>query len=182
VAEAATLLLGLQDPPLLRFVAAIGVLAIVAAGVQQLRRQRDGPLAVLACIVLVGPALLLLASHGRIVQVRYFLASLPLFPAAFLEAAGPGLGALRPRRGAQCSSWWFATYLAGNLQRDVFPSEGRARRISKAIAYMLQRTPQGPVLVASDHDFRNGMVLDFHAARLPGGSACTTSRRRSRRR
>jgi uncharacterized membrane protein len=168
VAEAATLLLGLQDTSPLRFVAAFGVLAIVATGVQQLRRQRDGQWLFFACIVLVGPALLLLASHGRIVQVRYFLACFPFF--LLLGSRLLGLAWERSGRGGRGLLILVSgIYLAGNLQRDAFlVKEGRGG-YSKAIAYMLQQTPQGPVLVASDHDFRNSLVLDFHAARLPGG-------------
>ena len=168
VGETASLLLGLPDTPLLRFVALLGVFAIVVAGVRQLHKAGDPQWLFFACIILVAPALLLLASQGRIVQVRYFLACFPFFLllfARFLVLAWGHSG-----RGARAlPALLLAICLLGNLQRDAFLLKDGRGGYSKAIAYMLRQSPQGPVLVGSDHDFRNGMVLGFHAARTPGG-------------
>jgi 4-amino-4-deoxy-L-arabinose transferase-like glycosyltransferase len=168
VGEVAALLLGLQDTPLLKLVSVLAVLAVVAAGAQQLRKAGDRQWLFFACIIVVAPAQLLLASSGRIVQVRYLLACFPFF--FMLASRLLVLGWDRWGRGGRALlALVFVLCVSGNLQRDAFLLKYGRGGYSKAIAHMLQETPTGPVLVGSDHDFRNGMLLVFHAARLPGG-------------
>src|SRR5207342_594187 len=115
-------------------------------------------------MLLLAPLALLALSYPKDFYPRYFLAAFPFF--LLLAARLLCLGWSRaPRGGRALLGIVLAVYFAGNLQRDAFLlAEGRGG-YSHAIAYMLQQSPQGPVLVASDHDFRNGMVLAFHAAR-----------------
>ena len=57
------------------------------------------------------------------------------------------------------------------------PSQSRTRRTraslrghyAPAVALMLSTAPPGPVTVGSDHDRRNGLVLEEYARRTPGG-------------
>jgi hypothetical protein len=168
VGSASAVLLGLPDTTGLRALAFAGLSAVTALGVIRMRQAGDGQWLFFACVVVLAPAILLLASLDRIVQVRYFLVSFPFFLMLAARLLGEALRR-HSRKTRALALLALAVYFAGNLQRDAFLIlEGRGG-YSKAIAYMLRETTQGPVLVSSDHDFRNGLVLAFHAPRQPGG-------------
>jgi len=116
----------------------------------------------------IGPARRLALSYSRIFQVRYFVIAFPFF--LLLSARLACLGWDRSGNGGRAMLLLaLATFLAGNFQRDYFLlTQGRGR-YSQALAEILRNSPPGPVLVGSDHDFRNGLVLQFHASRIPGG-------------
>ena len=41
---------------------------------------------------------------------------------------------------------------------------------ASALAFIVSHSPSGPVFVAGDHEFRNRKMVEFYAARIPGGS------------
>jgi hypothetical protein len=135
--------------------------ALVGGGLVALRRLGSDQWAFYATGIVFSPVLALLFQPGDLRFERYFYVSAALLlllaarllallwartPAAALLAVALFLGAQYPR-----------------LARLIADGRGAYRL---AVAHMVGRTPGRPVRVASDHDFRNALVISYQAARL----------------
>ena len=96
---------------------------------------------------------------------RYFFACAPF---ALILAAGSLARLLRGGRAARAAGaaliGLFA--LGGAVQVRALATAGRGHYM-EAVQRMGAETPGDVVTVGSDHDFRNGMLLDYYAAYLP---------------
>ena len=107
--------------------------------------------------------------------VRYFLIGIAflLLLASFVLARG-----VRAGGGARALSLAaIAVFLLGNgWHTAAFLREGRGG-FSNALRYMAAHSDGREIVVGSDHDFRNGLVLRFYARLLPADKSLAYVRR-----
>jgi hypothetical protein len=157
--------LGLSSDAALAWPLCLLAAALIAAGLLQLARRNDPLCATLGVTILVAPALVLGWFQPDVLAVRYFLIGIA---ATLLLCAGLAASALRAggwRRAAALAA--LTTFGLGNgLHIARFIEYGRGG-YAAALATMAAETRGSRIEVGSDHDFRVGSVLKFHARRLP---------------
>jgi hypothetical protein len=157
--------LGFADTPSLRFISVSCATALAGCGILVLFRQKRDVWLFFALALLVFPALVAIVLHPRILYFRYFMVCFPFFYLllAFLFAT------------------WFRTL--GKMK--MIPvllllaiTTGHLIKISgllhlgrghyrQALYDMTAATPGPVIVVGSDHDWRNGTLLEFYARFLP---------------
>jgi hypothetical protein len=137
--------------------------AAVAAGCFRLRRSDPGAAILVLAGVLV-PVVALALPHSEFVHYRYVLVAVP-FVFLALGSLLDGLwsrGAAARVLAAACVAailWGDARLLAGFLR------DGRGH-YADAVRWMATRSSGSTTTVSSDHDFRNGMLVEYYARRL----------------
>lgn len=140
------------------------ILGIFVAEIRRLAREKKDESIFFVCVIFVMPAIVLLVSEPRVLFIRYFLPAI-LFGYLLLARA--------------CARWFaqggafrwgallaLATFMLGNgLNLLDFIRYGRGQ-YSAAVRYMVTESSAPTVLIASDQDFRNEMVISYHARRL----------------
>jgi hypothetical protein len=146
---------------------AVGTGLIAAGVVRRWRRGDDLWLFYLTGIVL-SPVALLALQPGELRFERYFLVNATLF---LLFGAGELTAlAMRGRGWRLLGVVLLAGCLAGSgvrIARLLVEGRGQYRA---AIRHMAEATPTPTIVVGSDHDFRNALVLRYHAERLGLGA------------
>ena len=163
-----TLSLTLGGPPAGAFsvAIAIGAVAVFCTGLILLRRQGDDRWLFYLGVIVAGPALLMLITRRNEVYVRYFLLAVVFF----LLLASQVCCWLWRRGGIW--RWLAAVLVTGVLVGNgVHISRlievGRGGYLA-ALRYMEEQTIGPTLTLASDHDFRNGMVIAYYAPFLGG--------------
>ena len=163
VAQALSLVVG--GPQAEPGAALVALAVLVVAGIALLELHRSGsdlwfPLAAGAFVF---PALALLLARPSVLYPRYFLVSL-----LFLQLlVSWGLVRLfeRAKYGKVLTLLLLAVILAGNAAATArLLAVGRGG-YQAAVQFMLTHASDGPLTVGSDHDFRNGLVLEYYFLR-----------------
>jgi hypothetical protein len=145
---------------------ALGAIALAAAEIARSLRERDPAWIAPAVACFLAPALTLLAMRPEVVFVRYFLVAivgLYLLAARYLARLAVG-GALARVTLAVL----LAAFLAGQVRHLMrFHEHGRGGYVA-AIRHVAAASGGASVTVSSDHAFRNGKLVEFYAARVPG--------------
>jgi hypothetical protein len=139
---------------------ALGAL-IVVGGLIVLHRMGSDQWVFYATGILVSPIAALAVQPGDLHFERYFFVSAAL--ALLLLARMLGALAVRVPLAAGAAVVLFLAGQAPRIQRLVVDGRGH---YAEAVTYMVAHTPSRPVRVASDHDFRNGLVISYQASRL----------------
>jgi len=164
VNSAAAMSLGLPEAGLPRgmevaLVGAVVVLATLRLWKDRLPEWRFFPL-----VVVVAPAAILVVFQPGHPQPRYFVVCMPFL----YLLMGRGLAScFRASAGGKVLyAIVLLGFAAGNITRIVpLLTVGRGD-YSGAVRFMTEQTEGQELLVGSDHDFRNRMVLDFYCPRL----------------
>jgi hypothetical protein len=154
---------GLPRGPL-ELLAAIPLLA-AAYELVALARARDGR-AVFFAVAFLAPAALIAVHRPAFLATRYF--AVCVVPLLVLCAASLARLARRGLAGRVAAILLLAAFAGANALpvRDLV-RDGRGR-YREAIAFLVASAPPGRVSVGSDHDFRNGIVLAYHARDVSG--------------
>jgi hypothetical protein len=145
-------------------VAALSVLILIGVGLVELWRQDRAVCVCYLTIIVLAPAAVLMLTGHALIYPRYFLA-----PVSFaLLAIGQGVSrwwraSATGRIGlisvlavsAALNGWWTIRLL----------DHGRGDYL-QALKWLTSQVPDGPIVVSSDHDFRNGMIVSYYAPRL----------------
>jgi hypothetical protein len=155
--------------PMLRSLAlpdALLALALVAAGLA-LRARRGDDSWIAIALILVLPIAAFAWLRPQMIPFRYFLigSAFALLLCADLAAAGLRAGGAR-RAAAAFALLLFAFGNAAHWR--AFSELGRGG-FRAALRTMAAETPGDVIAVASDHDFRNRLVLQWYARELPAG-------------
>lgn len=135
----------------------------VAAGLYRLRRTA-GDAWVFPAVALASSILALALPQVAVRHPRYLLVSVPF---AFLALAVL-LGGFwnRGAAGKACAAACLAGILGGDaLRLAVFLRDGRGH-YADAVRFMASGAEGTPVTAGSDHDFRNGLVVEYFARHL----------------
>jgi hypothetical protein len=139
--------------------------ALAVSGIVLLARERSSEWMFYVCVLLPAPALVALASRTGYMYPRSFVVCVPFF----YLLAGRVLAACFRRSipGKAVAAVALLLFTAGSAHLDrqlISPGRGSYHR---ALFYMAQETAGPEVVVASDHDFRNKLMLYFYARYLP---------------
>ena len=139
--------------------------ALLAWSILRQRRRGDDMWVLYAVAIGVAPLGVIGTLQPDVVAVRYFLIGVALA----LLLASDGLGALARAGGAKraVALGLLAAFVLGNgVHTAAFLEHGRGG-YAAALQHMSRHNAGPEIRVASDHDFRNGLVLRFHARGLP---------------
>jgi hypothetical protein len=156
--------------PVMRGLAVPWALAFAVAlafGLRPLRRAGDPLWIAVAVTTVAAPALTLLLLRPDVVAVRYFLVPIAFCLLLLSVAAAPVLERAGPARVAVVAA--LAALTAGNAFHTARFFEYGRGGYHQALAWMVSHTEGDRIVVGSDHDFRNGLVLHFYARGLPPG-------------
>jgi len=165
IGDAVSYLLGLNADGWLRWLAMALATTFVTCGVIKMFREKRGDSVFFLAAIVIAPAIMLILWNPKFLYFRYFAITFPFFYllmgyvlARWFSSAGKGK--------------WIPVILvigitAGHLVKTVNLIRYGRGNYSQAVFDMAAATP-GPVIkVASDHDFRNGTLLQFYARFLP---------------
>jgi hypothetical protein len=159
--------LGLPVRPALAPAYAALVLALLALGLRRLAREGDDLWVLWLVAIAIAPAAILAAMRPEVIDLRYFLIGIALFLILLAWVLGAALRAGGWRRAAALAG--LAVFLAGNAVHTArFLEHGRGG-YQAALQYMAEHASGPRIVVGSDQDFRNGIVLRFYARLLPSG-------------
>lgn len=148
---------------------ALGVIAGVAALVLLWRRGQRGTCVFYLLAIPGGAALQLLLTRPAFLYERYLLIS-GLFFALLLAHALATLAA-SGRRAAAIAWCVLALMLAGHAVSIVHLLRDGRGQYGAALRFIIAATPADgrPILIASDHDYRNLKLIVHFRPRIPGG-------------
>lgn len=150
----------------------LGLAAMAAAtawivSMALIRRSGSDLWILIAATAVGGPAITLLTLESNLLYERYFLVA-----AAFVTLSYSWLLTAAARRSRSRSRWLALTLAVAFL----LPNAGRIMRLVEvgrgsylpAMRHMTSLATQRPVTVGSDHEFRQGRVVEFYQPFLPG--------------
>lgn len=145
--------------------------ALAATGILMLRRASSSEWVFYLCVLLLAPAFVVIIAGTDCIYPRSFIVCLPFF---YLLS---GRVLARCFRHSVAGKTVFAAALVlftiGNGFLDYqLLSIGRGG-YRRALLYMAEQTRGADIVVASDHDFRNKILLMFYARYLPPGKGLT---------
>ncbi len=110
--------------------------------------------------IVVSPAVAALLLQATPVYPRYFLVSVVIL----LSLAAGGFARLRRSKPALQVAGYvlLGTWLAGNVVHVTRMLESGRGQYRAAVLMMTESPGESPVVVGSDHDFRNKIVLEYH--------------------
>ncbi len=165
IGTATSLALGLQYQPWVGIVAAVCVVSLIAVGTWGLRRGGHDEWAFFPLVLVIVPGVFLAVSQSSYLHVRYFVVSFPFFYLLLAHVfttcrrASAKTAAL-----AVCTVIVLMTSHLGRVRALIVEGRGHYRQ---AITDIVNTASDPVVRIASDHDFRNQMVLAFYARFLP---------------
>lgn len=150
--------------------AGVGVLLFcvgLLGGLLHLHRQGSDEWVFFLFALIIAPVGSYLATRPGFLYERYFLLSIPFY----YLMTGQLLAAMftRSRFWTSTSCAVLAFFLWGNLQRTADLINTGRGQYHEAVSYLAEHTRGPDILVGSDHDFRNRMVLLYYSQYLPKG-------------
>jgi hypothetical protein len=164
VVRAAALALGAPEGGWAAGVAAGLVLALTAVGVRILLKQRCDSAVFFLVAIVISPAVLLLVFPPLHLYARYFLVSVVCFLLLLSRVLARVYRWGAAGRVVCCMV--LAGLVAGNARYTTDLLRLGRGQYRAALTYMAGGTAGGVVRVGSDHDFRNGTLIEFYAPRL----------------
>ena len=129
------------------------------------RRSGSDLWVLIAVTAVVAPALTLLTVDTTLLFERYFLVA-----AAFLTFSFAWLLAAAVRRSYLLGAALALAFLVPNATRIARLIDLGRGAYLPAVQHMIAGATQHPVTVGSDHDFRNGRLVEFYRQFVPGGA------------
>jgi hypothetical protein len=166
IGAAASYALGFVDVAELRWVAVLLAAALVGCGIRALFRQGRDVWLFLVLVLLVLPTLVLVLPHPEFLYFRYFMVCFPFF---YLLLAVVFAGWFRDsgKIMKMVPVWLTFAITAGHLVKVANLLDLGRGNYRRALQDMAAATPGPLIRMGSDHDFRNGTLLNFYARFLP---------------
>ena len=146
---------------------ALLLLAVAAIEILMLRREGDDKWFFYFMMLFAAPALYLALGRPRVLYERYFLTVLLfayLLWGGFLERVY-----LKSAGGKVFCFACLAAFCLGNgMHISSLCQHGRGQYV-KALEKIVEKSREGEIIIAGDHEVRNRTLIDFYAPALPGG-------------
>ena len=138
---------------------------LLAYGLVVVARSRRDETVFFATTLVLAPAAVLTVYHARYLDVRYFFV---LFPFVWLLGARAlARVAASGHAGRLAAVSIAALSFAGNVSNTLpLLRDGRGHYM-EIVSTMAQLSSSETITVGSDHDFRNSLVLEYYAEKLP---------------
>ena len=161
VISAASMAVGLPSEGAFGYISLAAVLVLAAVGLAFLRRSAPVQSVFFLSAIFIVPALATVTLKPEFLYFRYFLVCFPFF---YLLAAYALAGIYRrPGWGKPVFFAAIIVFSFFNLKATLDLIRYGRGAYSEAIAYMVRESPGLEVVVGSDHDFRNELVLGFYS-------------------
>jgi hypothetical protein len=147
------------------FAVALLLCLALIGGLWLLRKERSDWWVFYVSVGCVAPLLLIVVVNRPFVYPRYFLIS-GAFLLLLLSHALAGLARIE-RFGRPLYALFVVAFLAGNTIHTIRLIEVGRGAYRDAVLMMEQQTVRPRITIGSDHDYRNGFVLDFYRLQLP---------------
>lgn len=152
------------ETSLVAVLVAVGFLACLLREMYDLRREGNRAWVLYTVIILGVPAFILCVLQPRVVFPRYFLPSILCCYYLCGKMLQRHLTAFRG--GALFATMITLTFVIAHSHNvTTFLRYGRGE-YSAALTEMARESGSAPLTVISDHDYRNGLVVRYHAERL----------------
>ena len=165
VGRALSLLAGGPPSGAWRIAAASALVLLIAYGFVVVARSRRDETVFFATTLVLAPAAVLTVYHARYLDVRYFFV---LFPFVWLLAARALASVAASGHAGRLAAVSIAALsFAGNVSNTLpLLRDGRGHYM-EIVSTMAQLSSSETITVGSDHDFRNSLVLEYYAEKLP---------------
>jgi hypothetical protein len=163
-----SLAIGGSDSGALRLAAGLTAAVLVLAGLRWLRKSGDTLWVLYGVAMVAFPSFLLVVARPPFFFPRYFLIPIALFQLllAFLLARMWHEGGRAGRAAVLGALLLIATANAARFAEFWALGRGHYR---EAVFMMASEESPRPATVGSDHDFHNGMLVDYYVRLLPTG-------------
>ena len=132
-----------------------------------LRKEGSDQWILYLTVILLAPALVLFAAKPAVLFPRYFLVCIPFF--LLLMARWLARVSGRGTRGKILCTAFLVLYCSCNLLRISDLLRYGRGGYSIALNSIARQTEGEAIVLGSDHDFRNRMIVDFYSRYLPPG-------------
>jgi hypothetical protein len=162
--RALSVALGGPDAGMWGLVSAAYAVCLIAVGLQLLRRERPDEAIFFVTALVLAPAAILSVYHARFLEVRYFFVLLPFVwllaarTLAYARASGPAGRVIVP-------IMLTASIIGNGVHVVTMLREGRGH-YARAVATMSALTSAQDIVVGSDQDFSNRLILDYYAEEI----------------
>jgi hypothetical protein len=140
----------------------IAMLIIVLGGTISLEYHNKTQGLFFLCALIISPVFLIVIIKPEILYFRYFIVCFPFFYLLLSYSL------------CKCFKLWSKPYkfllalfiiltIAGQSKRIYFFLALNRGNYSSALEYILKKSSSSPITVGSDHNFRNGTLIDFYA-------------------
>jgi len=145
-------------------VAALLMTLLLGFGFVRLWQKDKATATCYVTIIILAPAAVLMMTGHSLIYPRYFLVpvAFALLLISHTIASWRHAGCIG--RTGQVAI--IGAYLVGNLWWTARLLDHGRGDYSQALAWIATQVQEGPATVSSDHDFRNGMIFEYYAARL----------------
>jgi hypothetical protein len=165
------LILGTPFEGIWPWISTCGVVSGFVLGIYVASKKKNHLWVFYVFVLVIAPAMMLIVNDRQYVYPRYFIVLFPFFFLMIAEALAWLYNSVR--HGKSLYVMVLTLISAGNIILLAgFFSTGRGGYM-KAIEHMASNTPGNEIVVGSDHDFRNGIMLQYYGRYLPAGKRLT---------
>ena len=167
ICRAVLLALGVPEKGIAGSLGIITAFALLSCGIYSLQRQNSSRWIFYLCVLLLAPACILILNPLEFFYFRYLLVCFPFF----YLLTGSVLASLcrKSSQGKILYVLFLFVFTIFNMQKTADLLKIGRGKYSEAISYMAENTSGNEIVVASDHDYRNKIVLSFYERYLPEG-------------
>jgi hypothetical protein len=167
ILETVQLTFGLPRNRWLAVFACLGAATLLLWELSTLRKEGSDQWILYLTVILLAPALVLIAAKPAVLFPRYFLVCVPFF--LLLMARGLARVSGRGTGGKVLCVSILLLYCFCNLLRYVDLVQYGRGGYSIALNSIARQAEGEVIAIGSDHDFRNRMIVDFYSRYLPPG-------------
>ncbi len=162
-------LLGLPDHPFARLFAVGVFLALVFAGTKLLRESNSMQWTFFPAVIVISPLLLILYTKPDYFYFRYILLPFPFFYLLLAFILAYLFSSLR-NSGKPIAVLILMAFVAGQWVHIGPLLKYQRGNYIDLLQTMVERSSGSALFVASDYDFRNGMLVNYYKKFIDGGS------------
>jgi hypothetical protein len=142
---------------------AVYAVLLIAIGLYLLHRERNDEAIFFLTALVLAPAAVLSVYHARFLEVRYFFVLLPFVWLLAARALGYALSC--PAGRVIVPALVTASVLGNGVHVVTMLRDGRGH-YARAVSTMSALTSGQEIVVASDQDFSNHLILDYYAENI----------------
>jgi hypothetical protein len=167
IRRAVLLALGFPEKGIAGSLGIITAFALLSYGIYSFQRQNSSRWLFYLWVLLLAPAFVLILNPPEHFYFRYLLVCFPFF----YLLTGSALASLcrKSSLGKILSALFLVVFTIVNMQKTADLLKIGRGKYSEAILYMAEHTRGNEIVVVSDHDYRNRIVLSFYERYLPEG-------------
>ena len=167
IRRAVLLALGFPEKGIAGSLGIITAFALISYGIYSFQRQNSSGWIFYLSVLLLAPAFVLILNPPEHFYFRYLLVCFPFF----YLLPGSVLASLcrKSSLGKILAVLFLVVFTTVNVQKTADLLKIGRGKYSEAILYMAEHTSGNEIVVASDNDYRNKIVLSFYERYLPEG-------------